>query len=154
MKYKRLSNRRFYALKYNIVLQGFIFSSNGFLVCCSITILFACKVLSLAMFKGFKGVVCVQVQCVCVIIARLVGVVVSVVLLQGCCGVVDNLQFNNCVVDRLRDWGNERTSTRALPNAKLSFYNGILADAPIPAIHITVYLILVFQIIQQAKKIG
>ena len=44
-------------------------------------------------------------------------------------------------VDRL---GNEKTLAWALPNEKLSFYNGILASVPIPAIHITVYLILVF----------
>ena len=42
--------------KYNIVLQGFIFTSNGFLVCCSITILFIYKVLLDVMFKGFKAV--------------------------------------------------------------------------------------------------
>ena len=51
------------------------------------------------------------------------------------------------VVDKVRGWGNEKTLAWALPNEKLSFYNGILADALIPAIHITVYLILVFQII-------
>ena len=55
MEYERLSNRRFCALKYNIVLQGSIFSSNGFCVCC-ITILFIYKVLSFVMFKGFKAV--------------------------------------------------------------------------------------------------
>ena len=57
MEYERLSDRRFCALKYNIVLQGFIFSSNGFLVCC-ITILFIYKVLSFAMFEPFKVIVC------------------------------------------------------------------------------------------------
>ena len=64
MKYKRLSDRRFCALKYNIVLQGFIFSSHGFLVCCGITILFIIKVLSIVLFEGFKvvGVVVVQVR--------------------------------------------------------------------------------------------
>ena len=52
-------------MKYNIVLQGFIFSSNGFLVCCSITILFAYKVLSIVMFKGFKAMLlsCGVVMC-------------------------------------------------------------------------------------------
>ena len=50
-------------MKYNIVLQGFIFTSNGVLVCCCITILFVCKVLLDVMFKGFKvvGVVVVLV---------------------------------------------------------------------------------------------
>ena len=48
------------------------------------------------------------------------------------------------VVDRVRGWENERTRTRALPNEKLSFFNGILASAPIPAIRETAYLILVF----------
>ena len=64
MKYKSLSNSSFCALKYNIALQGFYFVSNGFLVCYSITILFAYKVLSLAMFKGFKAMLlsCVQVR--------------------------------------------------------------------------------------------
>lgn len=56
MKHKRLSNRRFRVLKYNIVLQGFIFSSNGFLVCYSITILYIYKVLLYVMFEGFKAV--------------------------------------------------------------------------------------------------
>ena len=58
MEYERLLNRRFCALKYNIVLQGSIFSSNGFLVCCGITILFIYKVLSFAMFEPFKVIVC------------------------------------------------------------------------------------------------
>ena len=55
MEYERLSDRRFCALKYNIVLQGFIFSSNGSLVCYSIVILFVYKVLSVVMFEGFHG---------------------------------------------------------------------------------------------------
>ena len=65
MEYERLSDRRFCALKYNIVLQGSIFSSNGFLVCCGITILFIYKVLSFAMFEPFKvvGVVVCGVAC-------------------------------------------------------------------------------------------
>ena len=52
-------------MKYNIVLQGSIFSSNGFLVCCGITILFIYKVLSIAMFEPFKvvGVVVCGVAC-------------------------------------------------------------------------------------------
>ena len=70
MKYKRLSNRRFCGLKYNIALQGFIFSSNGFLVCYSIVILFVYKVLLYVMFEGFKAVGVCGVVCV-VIIARL-----------------------------------------------------------------------------------
>ena len=40
--------------------------------------------------------------------------------------------------------GNEKTLAWALPNEKLSFYNGILTVAPIPAIQETVYLIPVF----------
>ena len=56
MEYERLLYRRFCALKYNIVLQGFIFSSNGFLVCCGIVILFIIKVLSIVLFEGFKVV--------------------------------------------------------------------------------------------------
>ena len=56
MKYKQLYNRRFYALKYDIALQGFIFTSNGFLVCCSIVILIINKVLSIVMFEPFKVV--------------------------------------------------------------------------------------------------
>ena len=56
MEYERLADRRFCALKYNIVLQGSIFSSNGFCVCYSIVILFIYKVLSIMMFKGFKVV--------------------------------------------------------------------------------------------------
>ena len=56
MEYERLSNRRFCALKYNITLQGFYFSSNGFLVCCSIVILFIYKVLLDGMFESFKVV--------------------------------------------------------------------------------------------------
>lgn len=57
MECKRVSDRRFCPLKDNIVLQGSIFSSNGFLVCYSITILFVYKVLFIVMFEGFKGVV-------------------------------------------------------------------------------------------------
>ena len=63
MEYERLSDRRFCALKYNIVLQGSIFSSNGFLVCCGITILFIYKVLLYVMFKGFKAVCGAGVVC-------------------------------------------------------------------------------------------
>lgn len=77
MKYKRLYNRLFRALKYNIALQGFIFSSNGFFYCYSIVILFVYKVLSVVMFKGFKvvGVCGVVVQ----EIIRLLGVIVLLV---------------------------------------------------------------------------
>ena len=53
MEYERLSDRRFCALKYNIVLQGSYFSSNGFLVCCGITILFIYKVLLDERLKPF-----------------------------------------------------------------------------------------------------
>ena len=52
-EYERLSDRRFCALKYNIVLQGFIFSSGGFCVCCSIVILFIYKVLLDKRLKPF-----------------------------------------------------------------------------------------------------
>ena len=62
-------------MKYNIALQGFIFSSNGFLVCCGITILFIYKVLLYVMFKGFKAVGVVVVW-YCGKIARLLGVIV------------------------------------------------------------------------------
>ena len=51
-------------MKYNIVLQGSIFTSHGFLVCCSIVILFIYKVLLDVMFKGFKAIVlCCVVAC-------------------------------------------------------------------------------------------
>lgn len=40
-------------MKYNIVLQGFIFSSHGFCVCYGITILFVYKVLLDARLKPF-----------------------------------------------------------------------------------------------------
>ena len=63
MRYKRLLNRRFCPLRYNIVLQGSIFSSHGFLVCYSITILFVCKVLSIVLFEGFKVVGVYGVWC-------------------------------------------------------------------------------------------
>ena len=56
MKCKGLSNRRFMVWKYNITLQGFYFSSNGFLVCYSITILYMYKALLYVMFEGFKVV--------------------------------------------------------------------------------------------------
>ena len=64
MEYERLSDRRFCALKYNIVLQGSIFSSNGFLVCCGITILFIYKVLLDERLKPFTMMLllCVVVQ--------------------------------------------------------------------------------------------
>ena len=63
MKYKRLLYGRFCALKDNIVLQGSIFTSHGFFICYSITILIINKVLSLAMFEPSKvvGVSCVVV---------------------------------------------------------------------------------------------
>ena len=53
---KAFYNKWFYVLKDNIALQGFYFSFDGFLVCYGITILFVYKVLSIAMFKGFKVV--------------------------------------------------------------------------------------------------
>ena len=53
MEYERVSDRRFCALKYNIVLQGSYFSSGGFCVCCSITILFIYKVLLDERLKPF-----------------------------------------------------------------------------------------------------
>ena len=56
MEYERLSDRRFCALKYNIVLQGSYFSSGGFLWCYGIIVLFMYKVLSIVVFKGFKAV--------------------------------------------------------------------------------------------------
>ena len=56
MECKGLLSRRFCALKYNIALQDSYFSSNGFLVCYSIVILFVYKVLSVVMFEGFKVV--------------------------------------------------------------------------------------------------
>ena len=56
-------------------------------------------------------------------------------------GVVDNF------MDKVEGLGNEKTSARALPSAKLSFCESILTDADTLTIHITVYLILVFQII-------
>ena len=74
MEYERLSDRRFCALQYNIVLQGSIFSSNGFLVCCGITILFIYKVLSIVLFEPFKVIVCHSV--VVQEITRLLGVIV------------------------------------------------------------------------------
>ena len=39
MEYKRLSDRRFCALKYNIALQGFCVASDSFFYCYSIVIL-------------------------------------------------------------------------------------------------------------------
>ena len=76
MECKRLSNRRFCALKYNIVLQGFIFSSNGFLWRYSIVILFIYKVVCIVMFEGFKTV---SVSCGrCDKIIVLLGVIVLV----------------------------------------------------------------------------
>ena len=58
------------------------------------------------------------------------------------------------VVDRVRGWENERTLSRALPNEKRSFYNGILTVAPISIIQFTVYSTVktVYQI--EPKKIG
>ena len=94
MKYKSFSNSLFCALKYNIALQGFIFTSNGFLYCCSITILIINKVVCIAMFEGFKGVLVCVVWCV-VIIARLIGAGVS--------GVIGRVVW--CGVDRLKGCG-------------------------------------------------
>ena len=50
--------------------------------------------------------------------------------------------------------GNERTPSHVLPNEKLSFYNEILTDAPIPIMQFTVYPTVktVYQI--EPKKIG
>ena len=61
---------------------------------------------------------------------------------------MDNFVSVDRVVDRVVDkLGSERTTVRALPSAKRRLCDSILTDAHTPAIHITVYLILVFQII-------
>ena len=52
--------------------------------------------------------------------------------------------FVDGVVDKV---GNEKTLAWALPNEKPRLYNGILTDLHTLTIHISVYLILVFQII-------
>ena len=63
MEYERLLNRRFDALKYNIVLQGSYFSSGGFLVCCSIVILFIYKSLLDERLKPFTVMLLLCVVC-------------------------------------------------------------------------------------------
>ena len=115
-------------------------------MCCCVVILFMYKVLLYVMFEGFKAVVWCRVCSAgnnkvvrwCgggVVIGRVVRLLWIEWYLVG------------WVVDRVRGWENERTLSRALPSAKLSFYNGILTGVLIPVIHITVYLILIFQII-------
>ena len=51
------------------------------------------------------------------------------------------------VVDKVEGLGNEKTLAWALPNEKPSFCDRILTDAHTLIIHITVYLIPVFQTI-------
>ena len=51
-------------------------------------------------------------------------------------------------------WESERTSTRALPSEKLSFFNGILTDAPIPIIQFPVYSSVKTVYQTEPKKIG
>ena len=148
MEYKRLSDRRFCALKYNIVLQGSIFSSGGFLVCCGITILFIYKVLSIALFEPFKVVGVVVWQCV-KIITRLLGVIVLLQLstrLLVACGQFKGLV--GWVVDRVWIGQGMRKRLRGLYlNQNRWFCDSILTDLHTLTIHITVYLIPVFQII-------
>lgn len=61
---------------------------------------------------------------------------------------MDGLRVVDNFMDRVVDgWKNERTLSRALPNEKLSFCDTILTDLHTLTIHITVYLIPVFQII-------
>ena len=50
-------------------------------------------------------------------------------------------------MDKVEGLGNEKTLAWALPSAKLSFCDRVLTDTHTLTIHITVYLILVFQII-------
>ena len=76
------------------------------------------------------------------------------VLLWGCCGVVDSLVFGFGVVDGARGWEVRKRLHGLYPKRKRSFCDSILTDAPAPTIQETVYLILVFQVIQQPKKIG
>ena len=86
MECKRLLNRRFCALKYNIVLQGSIFSSNGFLVCCGITILFIYKVLSIVLFEPFTVIVCVWCSVREIVEAGRVALAVGCGLVRWACG--------------------------------------------------------------------
>lgn len=121
-------------------------ASHGFLVCYSITILYIIKVLLYVMFKGFKVVVwCRVVACKDNSKVNRCGVSVC------CCRVVVMLWIVWClvgwVVDRVRGWGKERTLSRALPNEKRRYCDSILTDLHTLTIHLTVYLILVFQII-------
>ena len=108
MECKRLSDRRFCALKYNIVLQGSIFSSGGFCVCCGITILFIYKVLSIVLFEPFKVIVCVVWYCGK--IARLDAWRWSAGAVGCCAGLVDGSSW--WAVDRLKGLWISKGKTR------------------------------------------
>lgn len=79
---------------------------------------------------------------------------VSVVLLWGCCGVVDGLVFGFGVVDRLRGWESEKTLKRALPSAKRSFFNRILAVKHTLTIQFPVYSSVMTVYYTEPEKIG
>ena len=95
------------------------------------------------MFEGFKvvGVVlCGSARNNKVVRCNsVVGVVCRVVVVL--CG---RLVFGFGVVDRVRGWGNEKTLAWALPNQNCRLCDRVLTVAHTPAIHKTVYLILVF----------
>ena len=152
MEYERLSDRRFDALKYNIVLQGFYFSSGGFCVCC-IIILFIYKVLSIVLFEPFKVVGVVVCGSVGNSKGWTCGAGTGVV---GCCaGLVDSLEC--CVVDRVKDLWISKGKTRVrelYPKKIIPKRTSVLC--PRPAIFNTIFYH--FQIkkwkLFSSKKIG
>ena len=104
---------------------------------------------------GVKVVWLVECVYACVlvgvtIITRLLSVVVWLVGLVGWLV----LWLFWCWLDKIRELGIERTPTHALPKPKLPTSDTILTDLHTLTIHISVYLIPVFYIIYQDKKIG
>ena len=95
------------------------------------------------MFEGFKAVLCCRVV-VCKDNSKGERCGVSVC----CCRVVVVLWIVWClvvwVVDRLRDWEMRELPRTFYPKQKRSFCDRVLTVAHTPAIHETVYLILVF----------
>lgn len=98
------------------------------------------------MFKGFKAVVVV-----CVVACGDNSKVERCGVSVCCCKVVVVLwivyELIIVFVVVVVELGIERTPTHVLPNRNRRLYESILTDLHTPAIHITVYLILIFQVI-------
>lgn len=115
MKHKRLSNRRFCALKYNIVLQGCSVSYSRFFLCVVVLLYCLLVVVLCCLMIETRKAVSVSCVVVCKDNNKVNRCGVSVVLLWGCCGVVDGFVFGFGVVDRVRGWEVKERSRTLYP---------------------------------------